>query len=268
MVTPLQPEQAKQLLSEAELQVKYDELKKQSEQDPQNPKYHALLGEIAERLDNVDQAIDHYIDTFDRDPKNFLAATRIGELFIRQKKYDLALPYFQKALKINPKYKVALFNLGLLLAKTKQLSQAKELFFNILQLQPTHQAATHNLFKILFDQQQYDACEKLLDKALQILPKDQQLHDDAGLLCIKTNNAMKALEMFTKGLNIDMKSKECIPLYDHLFNLLFAAKQYKKAKEVIEQALQHFPDHGLFDGYLMMVEKAIEFVSQEKKYVG
>ncbi len=265
MVTPLSTEQGKQALSEAKLQAKYDELKKQSEQDPKNPKYHALLGEVAEKLDSVDQAIDHYIDTFDRDPKNFLAATRIGELFVQQKKYDLALPYFQKALKINSTFIPALFGLGLLQAKTKQFSQAKKLFFKILQLQPTHQAATHNLFKILFDQQQYDACEKLLDKALQILPQNQQLHDDAGLLYIEKNNAMKALEMFTNGINIDMNSRPCIPLYDHLFNLLFAAKQYKKAKEVIDQALQHFPDHSLFDGYAMMAEKALEFVSQEKK---
>lgn len=265
MITPLPTEQGKQVLSEAQLQAKYDELKKQSEQEPKNPLLHAQLGLLAEKLGNLDQAIDHYIDTFDQDKKNFIAAARVGELFTKQKKYDLALPYFEKALKIKPDFIPALFTYGLLQAKTKQFAHAKELFFKILQLQPTNEDATHNLFKILFDQKQYDACEKLLDKAMQILPQSQQLHDDYGLLCIKMKNPMKALEMFSKGITIDMKHKQSIPLYDHLFNLLFAAKQYQKAKELIDQALQYFPDHALFDGYAMMAEKALEFVSKEKK---
>ncbi|MBI3032737.1 hypothetical protein HYY69_04640 [Candidatus Woesearchaeota archaeon] len=265
MVTPLPTEQGKQVLSEAQLQAKYDEIKKQSEQDPKNPKYHAQLGEVAELLGNADQAIDHYIDTFDNDNKNFIAAARIGELFMRKKKYDLALPYFGKALKIKPDFIPALFSYGLLQGKTKQFSHAKKLFFKILQLQPAHQSATHNLFKILFDQKQYDACVKLLDKALQILPQDQQLHDDYGLLSIKMNNPMKALEMFTHGINLNMKSKESVRLYDHLFNLLFAVKQYQKAKELIDQALKHFPDYSLFVSYSMMVEKTLEFINEQKK---
>ena len=250
-------------MNSKELEQNYQQAQKDVEQNPDSPKHFALLGEYAEKLGYFNEAIDAYSEVAALDPKNFLAALRVGILFTRQKKYDLAIPFFQKAIKTKPNFSPALLSYGLMHAQAGNISDAEELFFKVLQIQPNNPAAVHNLFKILFEQHHYEECEKLLSKALTMIKNNQLLYSDYGILAVKQNDPLKAIDMFTKGINLDLKSKHAIPLYSQLFHVLFALKNYDKARQLMHQGLQHFSDEMEFKDNLYILEKHL--IEQEEK---
>lgn len=71
------------------------------------------LGILSRRMENFDEAIDHYKKALETDSENFEVMNNIADIFYETENYDSAIEYCDKALELNPRFSLGYLTRGM-----------------------------------------------------------------------------------------------------------------------------------------------------------
>ena len=111
------------------------ELKKVIEMK-KDPSFHISLGNVYEKQNKYQLAIEQYQLALDMDPLNTGAMNNLGVVYFKIDKIDTAFSFVRKSLEISPKLKDAYLNLGTFYKLLNQRSESIKNFKHGMSLAP------------------------------------------------------------------------------------------------------------------------------------
>jgi tetratricopeptide (TPR) repeat protein len=94
---------------------------------PDNKRINALIIELYQKLNKVDEAIKSLNEQLAKEPKNTLALGQLGDIYRVTENYDKSIEAYKKAIEIDPKFTAAILNLATSYKNKAGLIQAKQI---------------------------------------------------------------------------------------------------------------------------------------------
>lgn len=116
--------------------------------DPGNAEAHFRVGWIADRLKNVDLAIENYTKAVKADPNMSVAYNNRGVLFGNKRQWELAIADYTDAIRADPKNKHAWANRGVLFANQRKRNRAIPDLEESLKIDPDYEYAKSALRRL------------------------------------------------------------------------------------------------------------------------
>lgn len=139
------------------VQLALRKLQKALEQDPGSSNTHMVMGIVYERLDEIDQAREHYARAVELDPKNPYALNSYGRFLCAHGQYEHADELFRRAadIALYPAPEVPLANAGLCALRSERPEQAETYFARALKINPRLPAALLNMARLRYREGDY-----------------------------------------------------------------------------------------------------------------
>jgi tetratricopeptide (TPR) repeat protein len=253
-----------------------DQYRKVLEFDKGNPSVWLKIGETSRKARQYNEAAEAYINVLLIDSTNIVAHRELAIIYMRAKQYLKALPLYRDLVKIQPdslQYKISyvkiLYETGYkaelipfaeevvqkdpsqtdtqnylaeAYAVTGQLGAADSMFSK---LNPDSLSAQDYIRwgKVQRMLEKYDGAIDKYERAYRIDSTLADIYYDLGTLYMKKKRYTEAVAMFDKKIAIDTTAG-----YQYASNLnaamsLLQIKEYKRAKEYIENSLKYRPDN-------------------------
>lgn len=248
---------------------------------------HFYLGHIAQRQEQPEQAIDHYLQVINGD-KVFAAFARIAALLDSAERYErlakitadarLRFPslavqlYVLEAEWLNSYEKVddavALLEEALtehkdnthllytraMLLESSNFAQAEQDLRKILSLEADNAQALNALgYTLTLYTERYDEALVLLEQAHALTPNDAAILDSLGWALFKLKRYDEALVHLRKAYD-KLPEPE---ITSHLIQALFSSGARKEARDLLESSLKEAPDNS----FLHEARKALDEAS-------
>ena len=171
--------------------------------DPNYAYAHNNLGNIFQKLGDLQNAKDSFEKAIEIDPNYAAANNNLGNTYKELGEYPKALSCYEKAIEVNPNYINAHNNLGIIYSELGKNEKAKEYFQKIIEINPNYVSAHNNLgiiFKELGDNQKALSCYK---KEIEINPNYADAHDNLGVIFTELKDHQKANECYEQAIKID-----------------------------------------------------------------
>lgn len=211
------------------------------EMAPGHPEPLHLLGLLAYRVNQFDQAIDLITQAIEEAPSNPLYQFNLGVVTQRAGHKEEAVRAYERALALNPKYVEALINLGNALKDLGRLDQAIIAYRKALTLNPRHADTHNNLGVTLKEQGRLAAAISAYRDALRLKPTHLEALNNLGLALMEAGSIDEAIASFQRALAVQ-------PAYGKaLYNLgiaLIWTGDHQRAIECLSQAAQAKHNHG------------------------
>ncbi len=211
------------------------------EMAPDHPEALHLLGLLAYRLNQFDQAIELITHAIEEAPTNALYSFNLGVVAQRAGKKEDALQAYERALELNPKYVEALINMGNVLKELARLDDAVQAYRKALALNPGHADTHNNLGVALKEQQKIPAAIAAYRDALRLKPAHLEALNNLGLALMETGATDEAIAAFTQALAVQ-------PTYGKaLYNLGIAwiwKGDHARAMECLSKTADLKHNHG------------------------
>ena len=114
----------------------------------------------------------------------------------------MALDSFRATLKLNPLSKIAWNNSGVICQQIGMLDLAGKYFQKALELEENDPVSVRNLAFLKLNTGNYNEGFQLCEKLMVLVPDNPVGYYLKGLLLMKTENLMEALENLDKSLNL------------------------------------------------------------------
>ena len=212
--------------------------------DPQNAEAYYGLGSAylqQQKADDARKCFERVLQLHTTYPGTLPNAwNNLGILSAREGNLELAIQQFQHALQIDPEHPIALQNLGSAYRQKNDWPKAKEALERSLSLIPDDAEANYSLGMVFAQQNDPDHAYEYLKKALAARPAFPEALNNLGILYLRTHRPEDAVRSFEECMRV-------APAYDQAY--LNLARVYAiegeraKAKLVLEQLLQQYPDH-------------------------
>lgn len=144
-------------MNQDKLEIALEKLQKALELDPGYPDAHTVIAVLFERINQPQQAEEHYRRAAQLAPKNGAVNNNYGTFLCRTGRFDDAAKYFSRALD-DPFYKtrdVAYANAGLCRLQANRTDEAERDFRAALQSNANNSDALLQLSRILFGKNDY-----------------------------------------------------------------------------------------------------------------
>ncbi len=211
------------------------------ETSPNHPEALHLLGLLAYRLNQFDQAIELITHAIEEAPTNALYRFNLGVVTQRAGRKEDALHAYERALELNPKYVEALINLGNVLKDLARLDDAVQTYRRALVLNPGHADTHNNLGVALKEQDKIEAAISAYRHALTLKPEHLEALNNLGLALMETGATDDAITAFTQAVAIQ-------PAYNKaLYNLGIACiwkGDHVRALEYLSKTADLKHNHG------------------------
>ena len=165
-----------------------DYIKKAISVDANQPHYFNSAGEVYRSLGRHDEATSAFRKAMAVGPHFFQAYSNLGNIFQDQERYDEAIKYFKKSLAINPDDLVAHYNLGNAYKKIGLLNKAIEQYRQSLSVEPNFFLAHNNLGNVLQDSGKINEAIVSYRQALLLKPDSSEVH--GNILFLLSNQAL------------------------------------------------------------------------------
>ena len=212
--------------------------------DPQSAEAYYGLGSAylqQQKADDARKCFERVLQLHTTYPGTLPNAwNNLGILSAREGNLELAIQQFQHALQIDPEHPIALQNLGSAYRQKNDWPKAKEALQRSLSLNPDDAEANYSLGMVFAQQNDPDHAYEYLKKALAARPAFPEALNNLGILYLRTHRPEDAVRSFEECMRV-------APAYDQAY--LNLARVYAiegeraKAKLVLEQLLQQYPDH-------------------------
>jgi len=170
------------------------------EMAPGYPEAFHLLGLLAYRIGNLDQAIDLIAQAIDEAPSNPLYWFNLGVVSQRAGQKEEAIHSNERALTLNPKYVEAHINLGNILKDADRLDEAVQAYRKALSLNPGHADTHNNLGVALKEQRAIEDAIASYREALRLKPTHLEALNNLGLALMESGAVDEAIALFEQAL--------------------------------------------------------------------
>ncbi len=161
--------------------------------DPKHADALQLLGGIAQRSGNVDDAVELYSQAIRARPGFAKAHSNLGALLLGQGKTEEASGHFEKAIASEPGFVPAYNNLGNIHVQAERYDDARAVFEKAVAANPEDAIAHNNLGTAFLHLDKFDDAIGHFEKALALVPDLAMAHQNLGA-CLKRRGDFDAAE--------------------------------------------------------------------------
>lgn len=169
------------------------------------------------------------------------AWNNLGVLATRENRIQEAVADFQEALKISPTHLLALTNLGNAYRAQKRWGDAQKIFESALQVSPEDAEANYGIAMVFAQANQTERAHDHLQRALRARPDYPEALNNLGVLYIMTGRRDDAVASFEKCIRV---APEFDQAYVNLARVYAIEGAKARAREVLSQLLEQYPDHA------------------------
>jgi len=202
----------------------------------------------AEKLANVDTAIEFFQQALDRDPDYVLALAGLGEAYWRKysvetdpRYEELAVYSSRRALALDDQIAPVYVTLGLIYTGTGRYQEAADVFNQALSLDSTSRAAFAGLAEALESMGRLDAAEEVYRKAIAVRPDHWPGYTNLGLFYVTYGRYDEALEQLDRAVAL---GQDGYVVWNDLGGLYFAVGEIDRAQEMWERSVRIEPNYG------------------------
>lgn len=170
---------------------------------------HSLLAELYFKVKRFDEALGEYLVLSKRYPNDPYYLMQIGEIFFAKKKFSNATNYFKKSLELESKNPKAHYNIGRIYFFVKKYKDAERHLLQTIKLSPKFYDAYYYLGIIYLQQNHPKYAIQYLKKAIYSIKFKGQAYFQIGLILEATKNCEQAIGFYTKALN-NLKDNDVI----------------------------------------------------------
>ncbi|MFP4446657.1 MAG: tetratricopeptide repeat protein, partial [Desulfosudaceae bacterium] len=150
--------------------------------NPNNTRAWTNLGDVLLQKQQINQAIDHYIQALGTAPDTARIHAKLAYAFSLMKNNNMARHHYEQALALAPDYAIAHHNFADFLADQGQTAAARRHYNLALRLAP-RSYQTHNNLAVLFSRQgEYARARHHFSRALQLKPDYETARDNLNSL--------------------------------------------------------------------------------------
>jgi tetratricopeptide (TPR) repeat protein len=139
---------------------------------PESVSVRISAGDIAFRVGDFKEAIEHYSVALQNDKTQYDLYYRLGDAQLRADKAGEACGSYKAYLTVFPGSIEALNNLGVAYLRCGDAKSAEEQFRKAIELAPEHVSSLSNLGKLMIASGNLDEAKKLITKAIMLAPKN------------------------------------------------------------------------------------------------
>ncbi len=210
-------------------------------EDPGDWTLRAQFSVLLESTEDLDGAAQQWVEITNQLPHYAEGYYKLGTLFNRLKRWDEAEQSLRRALSLRPEYARASNSLGICLSHLGQFQQSYDQFAKAVQLRPNYAEAYANwglvlanqgsssgavnrhrdaveadrnyipahlwLAKHFLDAEEYDEALKHYSEVVRMKPADAGTRVNLGLLYLKANRPMQAVEHLERAVQLDPNSR-------------------------------------------------------------
>jgi len=181
--------------------------------DEQSEDIWQKIGYCRQMLDDMDGALDAYLQADLLQPNNSWIIKRIAQLYRSMKNPELSLEYYKKAAKLNPDNINTELNIGHCYLEMEDYEQALNTYFKVELLDSKGTKAFRPIAWTAFLLKKYDLARKYYK---QILEKKPTIHDylNAGHVELCAGNRKEAISLYNHILYKDSDAENLISLFE------------------------------------------------------
>jgi predicted O-linked N-acetylglucosamine transferase (SPINDLY family) len=243
---------------------------------PTQPHALNLLGRIAQRMGQIDAAIDWFgkatnaaptVPTFQIDlaqalcshgrlqpaiaaarratelnPLGAAEQSNLGSILSQAGRLEEAAEACRRAIALDARFAPAHFGLGSLLARMDQLGEAEAEFRRTLTLDPQYAPAHNCLGNLLARAGRLDAALAACRRAMELQPQYAQAHNELGNVLMKLNRLNEAESAYRSAIEL---KPDLVEAHNNLAQSLFFQSRLTEAEVACRQALAIDPNYSL-----------------------
>jgi len=207
--------------------------------------------------------ITTFVDTSGKsqlpDPKGkvtvFNDLTTAKEL-MADNKLDDSIDLLKKLLADDPKLVDGILQLGNVYFRKKMFDEALKYYYEVLNQKPDYNAAMVNVVSSLAELKQYDRALNEIQRFMKVFPRDHTFFNETGDIYILKGDLDKALEAFTKSIDIEKTNPNAL---NKAAGINILKKNYRTARQLLEKALEINPNLKKLHFHMAQVEEAEGF---------
>ncbi|MGD1714287.1 tetratricopeptide repeat protein [Dapis sp. BLCC M172] len=202
-------QQAQLYLAQGKLEEAMAACKQALEMEPNFPLIYKILGNILQRIGEIDQAKEWYIKAINLEPNWAEVYANLGSLYAQQKKWQLAIECYDKAIKIKPKVAGFYRNLEKIWQCLDKPDLATKCKYQALKLEPNSATACEHLQlgKKLLEQQELEAAIACFERALEFNSSLTIGYQNLGDALVEKGELKKAISCYQKA--IELQPNKC-----------------------------------------------------------
>lgn len=210
-------------------------------QYPNEAPLHATYAEFLQADDKNDQAIEEFKKSVALKPSNFIVWEKLLGSLTEKKNADTLIKYADKAIRLFPTQAMCFYFRGIGYYNKSNNPLAIKSLQKAIELQPEEQKQPlATMYIILGDvyhaEKMHKESDEAYDKAISIEPNDAILLNNYSYdLAIRSVQLDKALTMSAKSLTLRPNNATFMDTNAWIY---FKKGDYKKAKEILEKAIQ------------------------------
>lgn len=160
--------------------------------------------------EDFDSAKKCYQRALNADESHYNAWWGLGNICLKQEKFDQAAQFFKQAITINQRSAVLFTYLGMTMHNGNDPHKALEQFEKAENLDPSNPLNKYQKATVLMSLEKYNEALQVLLELMAQVPKEAPIHIVIGKIYKKLGNVDKALQHFTKALDLDPKDTNMV----------------------------------------------------------
>jgi tetratricopeptide (TPR) repeat protein len=208
---------------------------------PNDPKIHAILGDLLYQKEEVDEARDEYVKAARLDKSVNEVWGRIIQLDFDLHQIDSAIVHSEEAIDVFPNQAAFWYLNGTAYYRKRQYAKAQEALEEARRLAPEGYEMTEHIHAQLGDTynslKKYTLSDQAYEMALKINPaNDHVLNNYSYFLSLRKDKLERAAQMGAKLVEHNPDNGTYLDTYAWV---LYVMKNYEKASQVLEIAVKH-----------------------------
>lgn len=210
------------------------------ELEPENADIHVNLGNAWQRLNQLDEAESAYRRAIEVNPRGAAALNNLGNCLATRKQFAEAEQAFRRAAEADPRFAAAENNLGNALKAQGRLDEAIAAYRRAVALDNRYFDAFFSLGNSLSEQQNFEAAEVAYRRATELRPDHLDALINLASAIDVLDRPPEVINLCQRALRLDPNSVKALYLLANSYEL---TNRLDMAREVIDRALLHHPDH-------------------------
>ena len=208
--------------------------------DPGYAEAYVNLGAAYEAIDKTEDAVILYMKAIEANPRLAKAYNNLGKVYYATNRIQEAIASYNKAININPGYAEAFNNLANLYYTLKESKPAVELYKKAIEIDPDYAEAYYNLAVAYSDISITDKAIALYKKAIEINPRDAKAYNNLGIIYNTLKQADEAIALYEKAIEINPDLAE---VYNNLGNAYYAINKNEQSVAAYQKAITIKPNY-------------------------
>jgi tetratricopeptide (TPR) repeat protein/GT2 family glycosyltransferase len=203
-----------------------------------DPKEYLNLGNLYQKLSNIDAASYCYRRALKLRPQLIEAYDRLAELNLSQSKTDMAIEIYKTAFKYNPQDSSVCYNLGKLLTSKDRWQDAVVLYQKAIAIDANSWQAYHELGDALSHEKLWQEASEAYRRAIELKPDFFWSHNNLGYILLRLNAPIEAIAVLQNALKL---KQDFHWTYNNLGAAYISLQRWEKAIAAYSQVLKLQP---------------------------